>query len=93
MKYDVIISGCGPVGATLAVLLGSHGLNVLVLEKFETVFDRPRAIVLDWEIMRVLQICGIAHDLEPYTSPHTGTDFLGVEGQLLHRVLAENGSL
>ena len=83
MKYDVIISGCGPVGATLAVLLGSHGLNVLVLEKFETVFDRPRAIVLDWEIMRVLQICGIAHDLEPYTSPHTGTDFLGVEGQLI----------
>lgn len=83
MKYDIIISGCGPVGATLAALLGRHDLNVLVLEKFDTVFDKPRAIVLDWEIMRVLQLCGIADDLKPHTAPHTGTDFIGVDGQLI----------
>ena len=81
--YDVIISGCGPVGATLAVLLGRHDINVLVLEKFETVFDKPRAIVLDWEIMRVLQFCGVAQALEPTLAPHPGTDFLGIDGQLI----------
>ena len=83
MKYDAIISGCGPVGATLAVLLGQNGLNVLVLERFQSVFDKPRAIVLDWEVMRILQFCGIADELSKTISPHPGTDFLGVDGEVI----------
>ena len=85
LTHDVIISGCGPVGATLAVLLGRHGLNVLVLEKFETTFDKPRAIVLDWEVLRLLQFCDVAHDLAPTIVPHTGTDFVGIDGQCIKR--------
>jgi 3-(3-hydroxy-phenyl)propionate hydroxylase len=82
-KYHVIISGCGPVGATLANLLGSQGLDVLVLEKFTKVYDKPRAIVLDWEAMRTFQFCGIAEELSKTTCPHPGTDFIGLKNQLI----------
>jgi len=85
MHYDVIISGGGPVGATLGALLGSHGVNVLILERYAAIYDKPRAIVLDWEIMRVLQVCGIAEDLKPFIAPHTGTDYLGLDGQLIKK--------
>ena len=32
-RYDVAISGCGPVGAMLSLLLAKGGLKVLVIEK------------------------------------------------------------
>lgn len=82
-RYDIIISGCGPVGATLAVLLGQHGVRTLVLEKYAEPYDKPRAIVLDWEVMRVFQFCGITDELAPSTAPHTGTDFVGMDGQII----------
>lgn len=81
--YDAIISGCGPVGATLANLLASQGLSVRIIDKDLAIYDKPRAIVLDWEAMRALQFAGVAHDLSPETKPHPGTDFIGVEGQLI----------
>jgi 3-(3-hydroxy-phenyl)propionate hydroxylase len=81
--YDAIISGCGPVGATLANLLAAQGLNVCVVEKYREVYDKPRAIAFDWEGMRVLQFCGVAHELSPGTKPHPGTDFRGIDGQII----------
>ena len=32
-EYDVIVVGCGPVGAFLAALLAKFGVDVLVLER------------------------------------------------------------
>ena len=40
--YDVAIVGCGPVGATLASMLGQRGLRVCVLEREGAV--RPRKL-------------------------------------------------
>ena len=45
-KTDVIISGGGPVGLTLANLLGQAQIGVIVLEKNDSPFDIPRAITL-----------------------------------------------
>ena len=81
--YDAIIVGCGPVGGVLANLLAAEGLSVCVVEKFREVYPRPRAIVLDWEVMRALQYCGIAHALHPSTRPHPGTDFVGIDGGII----------
>lgn len=83
VQFDVIISGCGPTGGTLANLLAAQGLKVCVIEKYKEVYPTPRAIVLDWEAMRILQFCGVAHTLAPTTRPHPGTDFLGLDGQLI----------
>lgn len=59
IDHDVVIVGLGPTGATLANLLGLCGLSVLVLEKEAQIYDLPRAVHLDDEVMRVLQTVGI----------------------------------
>ena len=82
-RYDVAISGCGPVGAMLSLLLAKGGLKVLVVEKELKVFNKPRAIVLDSEAMRILQFCGVAHQLGDSIKPHPGTDYIGLDGQLI----------
>jgi len=81
--YDVLIVGYGPVGATLAALLARQGLSVAVIEQAAGVYDKPRAITLDHEVMRVFQACGVAHEIEPFTAPHPGTHYLGVDGQVI----------
>src|SRR5215831_6697984 len=81
--YDVLIIGYGPVGATLAALLARHGLSVAVVEQAAGVYDKPRAITLDHEVMRVFQACGVAHEIEPFTAPHPGTHYLGVDGRVI----------
>jgi 3-(3-hydroxy-phenyl)propionate hydroxylase len=82
-KYDVIVVGLGPVGAALALLLGREGFEVAVFEQAEEIYDKPRAIVLDHEALRTLQFCGIAPSFFDTLSPHTGTDFIGLHGQLI----------
>lgn len=42
-------------GAVAASLLGQAGLKVYVCDKSTSVYEKPRAIALDHEIMRVFQ--------------------------------------
>lgn len=83
MTYDVLILGYGPVGQTAAALLAVNGLRIAVVEQSATIYDKPRAISLDHEVMRVLQACGVAHDIEPFIAPHAGHDYLGVDGRVI----------
>ncbi|QIL79420.1 bifunctional 3-(3-hydroxy-phenyl)propionate/3-hydroxycinnamic acid hydroxylase [Diaphorobacter sp. HDW4A] len=85
-RWDVLISGYGPVGATLAILLGQQGLRVLILEQSSTVFDKPRAIGMDHEAMRVMQECGIAEALVEKTRPFRGAQWIGVDGQVIEEI-------
>jgi 3-(3-hydroxy-phenyl)propionate hydroxylase len=81
--YDAIIVGYGPVGAVLANILGKHGLSVAVIERMSGIFDRPRAINIDHEVMRILQSVGIADEVDAICSPHTGTEFRGIDNRLI----------
>lgn len=56
---DVLICGFGPVGATLANLLGRQGVSTLVIDKSTEIFAAPRAIALDNEALRILQMAGL----------------------------------
>ena len=82
---DVLISGYGPTGATLANLLGRRGHRVLVIDQAATIYDKPRAITADHEVFRVLQECGIAQEIAETTTPHPGTDYVGLQGQTIKR--------
>ncbi|MNO85307.1 3-(3-hydroxy-phenyl)propionate/3-hydroxycinnamic acid hydroxylase [compost metagenome] len=59
---DVLVIGNGPVGATIAALLGRYGVTTLVLDKAHEVLLMPRAIALDNEALRILQLAGLAED-------------------------------
>jgi 3-(3-hydroxy-phenyl)propionate hydroxylase len=63
IEIDVIIIGCGPVGAVAANLLGSHGIRTLVLERDAEPHGMSRAISCDDESMRLFQRLGLADEL------------------------------
>ena len=69
MTYDVAIVGYGPVGATLAILLGQRGLRVAVFEKWPQPYPLPRAVHFDHEIGRVLQATGVADEIRSRSEP------------------------
>ena len=56
---DVLIVGYGPAGATLAALLGRYGVQTRVIDKLNDILMMPRAITLDNEALRVLQMAGL----------------------------------
>ena len=63
MNYDVIISGLGPTGLTLANILGQNGLQVLILEREQTYYGNARAVYTDDECLRIYQSFGMAEQL------------------------------
>lgn len=56
----VVVVGLGPVGATLALLLGQAGVPVVVLEREASAHTLPRAAHLDDDALRVLDAAGVA---------------------------------
>lgn len=81
--YDVVIVGRGPVGATLANLLGLCGVRTLVLEREARTYHLPRAVHFDDECMRVFQTIGLAEAILPQTILSPGMLFLDADGKVL----------
>jgi 3-(3-hydroxy-phenyl)propionate hydroxylase len=86
MLYDALIVGFGPVGATTANLLARRGLRVAVIDAAFGIYDKPRAMTFDHEVMRVFQACGLADRVWQFTAPHPGTHYLGVDGRVIKKV-------
>jgi 3-(3-hydroxy-phenyl)propionate hydroxylase len=80
---DVAIVGCGPVGVTLANLLGRRGRAVAAFERELDVYHLPRAAHFDGEIMRVFQAIGLDGAVEPCTAPIAGMHFVNAAGDTL----------
>lgn len=59
-SVPVLIVGAGPVGATIANLLGTYGVAALVVDRSPEILDYPRAVGLDDEAMRTFQAAGLA---------------------------------
>lgn len=84
--FDIAIVGFGPCGAVAAGLLGQAGLSVCVVDRQREIYDKPRAIALDHEIMRVFQQLGVADAIAPHVEPFTPSEYFGVDGQLIRRM-------
>ena len=63
LQVPVLIVGAGPVGVTMANLLGTYGVRTLVVDRSLEILDYPRAVGLDDEAMRALQSAGVADDM------------------------------
>ena len=83
LTCEVLIVGLGPVGATLAALLGDAGIAVLAIDKSTEVYPLPRAAHFDHEIMRTFQQLGIAEEVLRHTRPVSGYEFRSADGEVL----------
>ena len=84
--FDVAVVGFGPSGATAAGLLGGHGLRTFVCDRSTEVYDKPRAIALDHEILRVFQQLGVVDRVLAHVEPFTPSEYYGVDGTLIKRL-------
>lgn len=83
---DVLIIGAGPVGLSLANLLGLRGVSVLVLEQLDSLIDYPRGVGIDDESLRSLQTMGLVHEALPYTTPMHIMRLVNGKGQTITEI-------
>jgi 3-(3-hydroxy-phenyl)propionate hydroxylase len=84
-EVDVLVVGYGPVGAVMGCLLGSYGVRTLVIDRSAEIFVAPRAIALDNEALRILQMAGlVAGDFETVVVPYVRlrSPYLGDFGRI-----------
>lgn len=74
--FDVVISGAGPTGLTLANLLGQSGLSVLLLERNVSTVLEPRAVSIDDESLRSMQSIGLLEEVMARVVPGYGLRYL-----------------
>ncbi|MBP0495180.1 bifunctional 3-(3-hydroxy-phenyl)propionate/3-hydroxycinnamic acid hydroxylase [Roseomonas indoligenes] len=84
--YDVAVIGFGPSGAVATALLAQAGLRTLAIDRAREVWDKPRAIAIDHEILRVLDNLGVAERVLPHVAPFPASEHFGAQGQLIRRI-------
>src|SRR5213593_1778864 len=91
--YDVAIVGYGPVGQTLAILLGQRGWRVGVFEKQPAAYLLPRAVHFDHEVARILQAAGLGEELPRLTEPADTYEWRNAAGETLLVIRSRGTSL
>jgi flavoprotein hydroxylase len=81
----VAIVGYGPVGQTLAILLGLKGWRVGVFEKQPTAYPLPRAVHFDHEVARILQTAGVIEQIMPTAEVADAYEWRNAAGETLLR--------
>lgn len=82
-RATVAVVGAGPTGITAATLLADHGVDCLVLDRFEDVYPQPRAVHLDDEIYRLLGRMGLADEFAAISRPARGLRLLDADNEVL----------
>ncbi len=80
---DVTILGGGPVGVLLSVVLSDMGVSNIVIDRDETPYQLPRAIVMDDEIQRGFHDHGLGDWLLANTEPLQRGDFVGPDNEIV----------
>jgi 2-polyprenyl-6-methoxyphenol hydroxylase-like FAD-dependent oxidoreductase len=93
MSCDVVIVGYGPVGMIIGTLLAERGRSVIVVERWPTRYDLPRAGHFDSETMRTFQNMGFAESIELIARPMLQWHMVTADMELLTTIkLGEGGS-
>lgn len=85
-EFQVVVVGFGPSGAVATSLLGDLGIRTLTVDRQRAVYDKPRAIAVDHEIMRIWDNLGVADEVKPYIAPFPASQHFGAKGQLIRRI-------
>lgn len=84
---DVIISGLGPTGLTLAHMLGSRGHHIVILEREPVFYGNARAVYTDDECMRVFQSVNVAEIMQEKMLQETPVQFTRKDGSVIGQYL------
>lgn len=84
--YHVAIVGYGPSGAIAANMLGAMGVRTLVIDRQLEVYDKPRAIAIDHEIVRTLDNFGLLDRMRPHIAPFAVSQHFGSAYQLIRTI-------
>lgn len=76
----VLIVGGGPTGLLSANLLGTYGVDTLLVERNGTTSDHPKAILLDDEGLRALQTVGLVDRVIPRVISGYGARYYDSDG-------------
>src|SRR3954468_9391344 len=87
---DVVVVGFGPTGMSLSALLGQQGVSVLAMERYEGLYNLPRAAAFDDETMRTFQKLGIAEKMLPGTNVQSGYVWVNGRGEVLLDIEYDN---
>ena len=82
-RHEVAVVGYGPVGATLANLLGQAGIRTCIYERSVEPYPLPRACHLDAETMRIFQGAGLGESMVAVVEPSRGMLFTDAGGNPL----------
>ncbi|MFJ5254024.1 FAD-dependent monooxygenase [Pseudomonas sp. NPDC088414] len=80
---DVAIAGYGPVGQTLAILLGQIGYSVAVFEHWPALYPLPRAVFHDHEIRWVFLSMGLGEELAKISQPSARYQWFNADWKVL----------
>ncbi len=73
--HPVILVGSGPIGLTLANLLGTMGVGCLLVERNPTTVQEPRAVSIDDESLRTMQAAGVVDEVLRFVVPGYGSHY------------------
>lgn len=71
----VVVVGGGPIGLTLANLLGIQGVRCLLIERNATTVQEPRAVSIDDETLRTMQAAGVVDEVLAQIVPGYGSHY------------------
>lgn len=80
-SFEVAIIGLGPVGTTLANLLGQLGVSTVAFESSQAISQQPRAVTFDDEVMRIFQTIGLSEKVGRITEVGSGAKFIDKNGK------------
>jgi 3-(3-hydroxy-phenyl)propionate hydroxylase len=84
--FQVVVVGHGPCGAIATSLLGDRSIRTLAIDRQHEVYNKPRAIAIDHEILRLLDNLGAAERALPFIAPFPASQHFGAKGQLIRRI-------
>ncbi len=85
-RSSIVIVGAGPTGLTLANLLGSYGAPCLLLERNASTVAEPRAVSIDDESLRTMQMIGLDATVMRETVAGYGSHYFSPRGHCFAKV-------
>ena len=86
---DVVVAGAGPVGLTLANILGQHGVRTLLVERNASTVGEPRAVSIDDEALRTMQYIGLDERVRSRIVPGYGSYYFSARGGCFAKVIPD----